>query len=66
MTLYFGPPSRGRKAVCNMDLRLKQAVVGALHQRGRLLCAGDDPRTAPILGEPVYTLPAPDGWRDIK
>ena len=47
-----------------MDMRLKQVIVGALHQRGRVLCAGDDPRTAPILGEPVFSLPAPEGWAD--
>ena len=47
-----------------MDTRFKEFVVGALHKRGRVLCAGDDPRTAPILGEPVFSLPAPEGWAD--
>ena len=47
-----------------MDTRFKEAVVGALHQRGRVLCAGDNPRTAPIIGEPVFSIPAPDGWAD--
>ena len=47
-----------------MDTRFKGVIVGALHKTGRLLCAGDDPRTAPILGEPVFTLPAPEGWAD--
>ena len=47
-----------------MDVRFKEAVVGALHQRGRVLCAGDNPRTAPIIGEPVFSIPAPDGWAD--
>lgn len=47
-----------------MDRRFKEAVVGALHKRGRVLCAGNSPRTAPILGEPLFSLPAPAGWAD--